>query len=486
VDAVPSEHDAVVVGAGPNGLAAGIELARAGRSVLVLEAHPRPGGGLRSEELTLPGFVHDVCSSAHPLGAGSPFMRSLPLDELGVDWANPETPLAHPLDDGTAAVLERSVTQTARSLGSDAVAWRRMFAPLVRDGWALVDDLLGPPLHVPRHPAALARFGLRGALPATALGRAFRTDGARALLAGMAAHAILPLDRLPTGAVALVFGFLGHLVGWPFVRGGSERLAEAMLSHLRSLGAEVSTGVRVGTTADLPPAGATLFDVTPGQLARIARDRLPDGYVRALERYRYGPGAFKIDWALDAPIPWSAEGCRRAGTVHLGGTLEEIAAGERAVWRGEHPERPFSVLAQPTLFDPSRAPNGKHVAWAYCHVPNGSVVDMTQRIEAQVERFAPGFRERILARGTMTTVDLERHDENLVGGDIAGGAQTLRQVIGRPVLRFHPYATPVDGVYVCSSSTPPGAGVHGMCGYHAARTALRRSPTPTRNHSNGG
>jgi phytoene dehydrogenase-like protein len=485
VDAVPGERDAIVVGAGPNGLAAGIELARAGRSVLVLEAQPRPGGGLRSEELTLPGFVHDVCSSVHPLGAASPFIRSLPLDELGVVWANPDAPLAHPLDDGTSAVLERSVSETARSLGSDAAAWRRVFAPLVRDGWALVDDLLGPPVHVPRHPVALARFGLRGALPATALARAFRTDGARALLSGMAAHAILPLDRPPTGAVALVFGFLGHLVGWPFVRGGSERLAEGMVSHLGSLGAEVSTGVHVGTTTDVPPARATLFDVTPGQLARIARDRLPDGYVRALERYRYGPGVFKIDWALDAPIPWSAEGCRRAGTVHVGGTLEEVAAAERAVWRGEHPERPFTVLAQPTLFDPTRAPNGKHIAWAYCHVPNGSVLDMTERIEAQVERFAPGFRERILARAAMTTADLERHDENLVGGDIAGGAQTLRQVIGRPLLRVDPYATPADGMYLCSSSTPPGGGVHGMCGYHAARSALRKSPTPATKPPNG-
>jgi phytoene dehydrogenase-like protein len=473
------EHDAVVVGAGPNGLAAAIELARAGRSVLVLEAEERPGGGLRSEELTLPGFVHDVCSSIHPLAIASPFVRSMPLEELGVGWVQPDVPLAHPLDDATAAILERSPDATARSLVTDGMAWRRMFSPLVRDGWALVDEVLGPPVHIPRHPIALARFGLRAVLPATVIARAFRTDGARALVAGMAAHAILPLHRVPTGAVALVFGLLGHLVGWPFVRGGSERLAEAMASHLRSLGGEISTDTRVGSTADLPPAGATLFDVTPRQLARIAPDRLPPGYVAELKRYRYGPGVFKVDWALDAPIPWTADGCHRAGTVHVGGTLEEVATAERAAWRGEHPERPFIVLSQPTTFDPTRAPQGKHTAWAYCHVPNGSVVDMTERIEAQVERFAPGFRGRILARHTMTTADLERHDENLIGGDVAGGAQMLRQVVGRPVLRLDPYSTPTEGIYLCSSSTPPGGGVHGMCGYHAARAALRRPRRPS-------
>lgn len=467
--------DAVVVGSGPNGLAAAIELARSGRLVQVLEAEDRPGGGARSEELTLPGFLHDVCSAAHPLATVSPFFRSLPLGDLGLRWVHPDAPLAHPLDDGTAAVLERSLEETADGLGRDGPPWRRMFGPLVRDGQDLVEEVLGPPIHAPRHPVALARFGGRGALPSVALARRFTTDGARALFGGMAAHSVLPLSRFPTGAVALFFGLLGHLVGWPVAEGGSQRIADVLLTHLRSLGGTVETGQRVRSLADVPPSRVVMFDLTARQVARIAGDALPPRYRRRLERFRYGPAVFKVDWALDGPIPWKAEGCRRAATVHVGGELEEIASGEAAVWRGVHPERPFLILVQPSLFDPGRAPPGRHTAWAYCHLPNGSTFDMTERIEAQVERFAPGFRDLILARSVMSPRDIERHNENCVGGAISGGAQTLSQLVARPAPRIDPYATPSPGIFLCSSSTPPGAGVHGMCGYHAARSALRRA-----------
>ena len=467
-----ANRDAVVVGAGPNGLAAAIELARAGRSVLLVEAEVQPGGGARSAEVTLPGLIHDVCSSVHPMAVASPFFRSLPLEEHGLSWIHPDAPLAHPFDDGSAAVAERSLDVCAQGLAADGPTWRKVFDPIVRHGNDLLQEILAPP-HVPRHPLVLARFGVRGALPITVVAKEFHTDRARALLGGMAAHAILPLTRPPTGGVALMFGILAHLVGWPFARGGSGRLVEALVAHLQSLGGEVSTGHRVRSLADVPPARVTMFDVTPRQLARIAGDRLPPRYQRGLERFRYGPGVFKLDWALDGPIPWKAEECGRAGTVHVGGTLEEMTSAEDSVWRGEHPDRPFVLLAQPTLFDPTRAPEGRHIAWAYCHVPNGSTVDMTDRIEAQIERFAPGFRDRILARSAMSPADLERFDANCVGGDISGGAQTLWQIAARPVLRLDPYTTPAEGIYLCSSSTPPGAGVHGMCGYHAARSALR-------------
>ena len=469
------EFDAVVVGAGPNGLAAAIEIARTGRRVVVHEAQDQPGGGVRSAELTLPGFTHDVCSAVHPWPPASPFFRSLPDEAHGPSWVHPDAPLAHPLDDGSVAILERSLEDCARGFGPDGPAWRSLLEPLVSRGRAIVEEALGPPLHVPRHPLALAGFGLRGAGSARRLAGRFRTKRVRALIAGLAAHSILPLDQLPTGAVALVFGVLGHLVGWPFAEGGSQRIADALVAHLTDLGGEVRTGQRVAALHEVPSCDALLMDVTPRALAAIAGDRLPTWYRRALERFRYGPGVFKVDWALDAPIPWTADECQRAGTVHVGGTLEEIADGEAAVWRGSHPERPFVILAQPTLFDPSRAPEGRHIAWAYCHVPNGSTLDMTDRIESQIERFAPGFRDRILARATMGPSDLERHDENCVGGDISGGAQTLRQIIARPVLGPDPYATPAKGIYLCSSSTPPGAGVHGMCGYHGARSALRRA-----------
>ncbi|HEY3550816.1 MAG TPA: NAD(P)/FAD-dependent oxidoreductase [Gaiellaceae bacterium] len=465
--------DAVVVGAGPNGLAAAIVLAREGLSVRVVEAAHSVGGGARSAELTLPGFVHDICSAIHPLGIASPLFRTLPLAEHGLDWVESPAPLAHPFDDGTAALLERSREAAASTLGDDAERWRRLFAPLARDAEPLLEDVLAP-LHLPAHPVALARFGARAAPPATTLARlSLRGAKARGLFAGLAAHSMLPLGRPPSAAFGLMLGLLGHAVGWPFPSGGSQRLSDALASYLRSLGGEIETGHRVESLAELGGARAILLDVTPRGLLELAGDRLPARYRGRLERYRYGPGVFKLDWALDWPIPWRAEECTRAATVHLGATLEEIAASEAAPGRGELAERPYVLLAQQSLFDPTRAPAGRHTAWAYCHVPNGSTVDMTARIERQVERFAPGFRRRILARSALGPAALERHNPNYVGGDINGGAATLSQLFTRPVARISPYSTPLPGVFLCSSSTPPGGGVHGMCGYHAAQAALR-------------
>jgi phytoene dehydrogenase-like protein len=465
--------DAIVVGSGPNGLAAAIALARAGVSVRVLEAAEVAGGGMRSEELTLPGFVHDVCSAIHPLGVASPFFRTMPLAEHGVEWIEPPAALAHPFDDGTAALLERSPAATGETLGPDAARYRRLIGPLARDADAILDDLLAP-LHVPAHPLAFARFAVPAGLPAAVLARgAFRGSRARGFFAGVCAHSMLPLSQPATAAFGLVLALLGHAVGWPFPRGGSQRLADALVSYLRSLGGDVETGTRVESLAELGEADVVLLDVTPRQVVAMAGDRLPAGYRRRLERYRYGPGVFKLDWALDGPIPWRAQECARAATVHLGATLEEISASEREPSRGSVAERPYVLLAQQSLFDPTRAPEGKHTAWAYCHVPNGSTIDMTDRIEAQVERFAPGFRDRILARSELGPAGLEVHDANYVGGDINGGAADLRQLFTRPVARRSPYTTPVPGVFICSSSTPPGGGVHGMCGLYAARAALR-------------
>ena len=465
--------DAVVVGAGPNGLAAAIELARAGLSVRVLEAADTVGGGARSAELTLPGFVHDVCSAIHPLGIASPFFRTLPLADHGLEWIEPPVALAHPFEDGTAALLERSQEAAMPTLGEDSERWRRLFTPLVRDPEPLLDEILAP-LHVPAHPLTLARFGLRALLPATTVARrSFRGARARGLFAGLAAHSMLPLQRPPSAAFGLMLGLLGHAVGWPFPRGGSQELSDALASYLRSLGGEIETGRRVGSLADLGETRPVLLDVTPRGLLELAGDRLPHRYRRRLEHYRYGPGVFKLDWALDGPIPWRADECGRAATVHLGATLEEIAASEAAPAQNRIPERPYVLLAQQSLFDQTRAPDGRHTAWAYCHVPNGSSVDMTERIESQVERFAPGFRERILARSALAPADLERSNPNYVGGDINGGLADLRQLLTRPVARWSPYSTPLPGVFLCSASTPPGGGVHGMCGYHAARAALR-------------
>ncbi len=468
-------YDAIVVGSGPNGLAAAITLARAGRSVVVYEANATVGGGVRSAELTLPGFMHDVCSAIHPLGATSPFFRTLPLAEHGLKWIYPPASLAHPFDGGAAALLVRSIRATAETLGLDAAAYRELMSPLVAVWDQLAGALLGP-LRPPRHPLALLRFGRRAIRSARGLAeRLFAGERAQAFFGGLGAHAIMPLERSPSAAFGLVLGILGHIAGWPLPRGGAQQIAHALASYLRALGGAIVTGAPVASADDLPPARAVLFDVTPRQLLRLAGDRLPAGYRRRLERYRYGPAAFKLDWALEGPIPWAAPACARAATVHLGGTLAEIAASERAAWEGQHAEIPFVLLAQPSLFDPTRAPAGKHVVWAYCHVPNASTFDMTERVERQIERFAPGFRDRILARSMMSPARLERYNPNYIGGDINGGVQDLWQLFTRPTLRLAPYTTPAPGLYICSSSTPPGGGVHGMCGYFAARAALHRS-----------
>jgi phytoene dehydrogenase-like protein len=441
--------------------------------VLVREAAETIGGGLRSAELTLPGFVHDVCSSIHPFVPASPFFRPLPLHEHGLDLLDPPAPVAHPFDDGTAVFAERSLEDTARGLGDDAEAYRRLLGP-VRAAWSELEEaILGPLLAPPRHPIPLGRFGMLGLRSAAALARStFATERGRALFAGCAAHAIAPLERTATASFGLVLLATAHLFGWPFPRGGAHRIADALASFLRELGGETRVDATVESVDDVE-APLVLCDVAPRELARIAGHRLPTRYVRALGRFPHGPAAFKVDFALDGPIPWRAEECARAGTVHLGGTLAEIAASERAPWEGRHAERPFVLLAQHSLFDVDRAPSGKHTAWAYSHVPNGSTFDMTDRIEAQIERFAPGFRDLVAARSVMPPAALERHNRNLVGGDLNGGAVSLWRLMARPVLSSSPYRTPARGVYLCSSSTPPGGGVHGMCGYLAARAALR-------------
>jgi phytoene dehydrogenase-like protein len=467
-------YDAVVIGAGPNGLAAAIRLAQEGLAVLVLEANETIGGGARSAELTLPGFTHDLCSAIHPLGLGSPFFRELPLQKFGLTWIHPEVPLAHPLEDDQAAILRRSVADTAAGLGADKRVYERLMSPLVVNWEALATEFLQPLLHLPRYPVQLARFGLLAMKSATTLAKAkFKAAPARALFGGLAAHSFLSLDEPFSASFGVVLGLLGHVVGWPMPRGGSQSISNALAAYLRSLGGELIASSRVEHLGSLPLARAVLLDVTPRQMLRIAGDKFPDSYRRKMERYRYGPGVFKLDYALSGPIPWKAQGCNGAGTLHLGGTLDEVALAERQVSERKIPERPFVLLAQPSLFDPTRAPAGKHTAWAYCHVPHGSCADMTAAIESQIERFAPGFRDLILARHALTCVELEQKNANLIGGDINGGAADWRQLLARPVLSFTPYRTPVPGLYFCSSSTPPGGGVHGMCGFHAAEAALR-------------
>ncbi|MDQ2919636.1 MAG: NAD(P)/FAD-dependent oxidoreductase [Verrucomicrobiota bacterium] len=460
------DYDAVVIGSGPNGLAAAITLARAGCSVLVLEANHSLGGSARSAELTLPGFVHDVCSAVHPLAIGSPFFSTLPLERFGLQWMQPEIPLAHPLDGGVAC-LRRNVDETANSLGENS--YGTLMRPFVRDWEKLAHEFLQPMLHLPRHPFLWARFGLQAIRPAKTF---FRGEEARALFAGMAAHSFLPLEASASAAFGLVLGMAGHAVGWPIPRGGSQSIANALADYLRELGGKIETDRRVENLAQLPNARATLFDTSVWEFARIAGDQLPFGYRKKLERFRRGPGVFKIDYALSSPIPWRANECRRAGTVHVGGTMDEIRAAERAVANGEHPERPFVLVAQQSLFDETRAPRGQHTLWAYCHVPNESSIDMSERIEQQIERFAPDFRDCILARHSTNTAALEKSNANLAGGDINGGAANLMQLIARPIFSATPYRTPLRGVYLCSASTPPGGGVHGMCGYHAAKAAL--------------
>ena len=462
-----------MVGSGPNGLAAAVTLAQAGAQVLVLEAMDTLGGGVRTEELTLPGFAHDVCSGAHPMGILSPYLSTLPLAEHGLEWIRPPASVAHPLDDGPAVMLLRSVEETAGGLGDDGARYRRLVAPFVGKARSLLADALGP-LGIPRHPLLMARFGLLGLRSAEGVARRFAGVRARALLAGCAAHSILPLSRMLSGAVGLMFLVTGHVEEWPVARGGSAAIARALAGYLASLGGRIETGRRVTSLTDLPPSRVVLFDTSPAQLADIGAPVLPARYLRRLRRYRYGPGVFKMDWALDGPIPWRDPRCLEASTVHLGGTFEEIAAAEAAVWRGEHPERPFVLVVQQSQHDPSRAPPGKHTGYAYCHVPAGSKVDLTETVERQIERFAPGFRDRILARRAMGPADLERHNPNNVGGAITGGVADLGQLFFRPVARWDPYATPNRRIFLCSASTPPGGGVHGMCGHHAARSALRR------------
>jgi phytoene dehydrogenase-like protein len=464
--------DAVVVGSGPNGLVGAITLAAAGLKVLLLEGANAFGGGLRSAALTLDGFTHDICATALPLARASKAFREL---DLGVEWAFPAVQAAHPLDGQDAVLVYRDVAQTAAGLRSprDALAWRQSVGAAARDGFGLVDSLLSP-LSVPRAPLRLARYGALGALPATVLARAlFGGERGRAMLAGMAAHSMIDLREPITGGYGLLLAALAHQVGWPVVRGGSRRLAAALVDRLVSLGGVAERGHQVRDLSDVPNASVILLDLTPAQVLAFCGDRLPNRYARRLRRFRYGPGVFKLDWALSGPVPWADPAVSAAGTVHLGGPLAQIAAGEAEVAAGRHPQWPYVLAVQPCAADPSRAPAGRHVLWAYCHVPNGSTVDMTAPIEAQIERFAPGFRDLILARVAHDPAALERHDPNLVGGDIGGGYAGLTQFI-RPVFAPHPWATPLRGVYLCSASTPPGAGVHGMGGYHAARLALAR------------
>jgi len=465
------DYDAVVVGSGPNGLAAAITLQQKGFSVLLIEGKPTIGGGLRTAELTLPGYLHDVCSAVHPLAVGSPFLETLPLEKFGLEYIYPEINAAHPLDNGSAGILKGSVTETAELLGSDRETYIELMQPVV-DNWPYIaPDVLGP-LHFPKYPFKMARFGLSALTSSSYLVKRFKTQEARGLFAGMAAHSILPLSNLSTSAIALVLMANGHLKGWPIPKGGSIQIASALAAYFESIGGKIATNTYITSLAQLPSANAILFDVTPRQLLQIAGHKFSSIYKWQLERYRYGPGVFKIDWALDTPIPFTNEACSKAGTVHLGNTFEEIAAGEQQIWDGQHPEKPFVLLAQPTISDPTRAPQGKHVAWAYCHVPHGSTKDMTEIIENQVERVAPGFKDTILARSTINTVQLEEYNPNYIGGDIVGGVIDLGQLFTRPALRWSPYKTSAKGIYICSSSTPPGGGVHGMCGYHAAQRAL--------------
>jgi phytoene dehydrogenase-like protein len=455
---------AAVIGSGPNGLTAAIELARAGMEVTVYEASEQIGGGARSAELTLPGFLHDVCSAVHPMAIGSPCFERYPLHAHGLEWIHPEAPLAHPLDDGTAVMMERSLDATCANLGPDGERWRRLVEPYVSSWAGLRHDVLGPQPRWPHHPFRLAGFGLKAIRPARGLAESmFSGERARALFGGIAAHSVLPLEAWASAAIGLVLAILAHTTGWPIPRGGSQRISNALASYLRAQGGRILAGSRVET---LPEASLVMCDITPRQLLTISGTRFPESFRRALGRWRYGPGIFKMDWALDGPIPWRSSGCRRAATVHLGGTLDEIAR-----WESQFTGAPFVLLVQPSLFDASRAPQGKHTAWAYCHVPNGSSMDMTDSIEAQVERFAPGFRSLILARHVLTPAALEQRNTNLVGGDITGGAMTLDQLFLRPSWRL--YGTPLAGVYLCSASTPPGAAVHGMCGYYAVERARK-------------
>jgi phytoene dehydrogenase-like protein len=467
-----SRVDAVVVGSGPNGLAAAVTLATAGLSVSVIEGAPTLGGGCRTESLTLPGFHHDVCSAVHPLVLASPLFRLPAFDGLRASLRQPDVPFVHPLDGGRAAVAYRSLEETASALGVDGRAYLRLMEPLVDRARWVADEVLGPLRTVPRHPLVLARFGLPGLLSARRLTHRFESAPAKALLGGVAAHSMAPLSAPLTGAFGLLLAMTAHAVGWPVVEGGSAAVTDALAAELVRLGGTITTGEWVESLADLPPSAVVLLDVAPKGLSAMAGDALPDRYRRSLRRFRYGPGVCKVDWALSGPVPWTAEAGRRAGTLHLGGTFAEVEASEAGLRGGRHADRPFCIVVQAGVADPTRAPAGQHTLWGYCHVPSGSTVDMTGAIEAQIERFAPGFRDLVLARSTRTAADEERHNPSYVGGDIGGGAATLGQTLFRPTVQWNPYRTPLRGVYLCSASTPPGGGVHGMCGVYAARSAL--------------
>ena len=466
------DYDAIIIGSGPNGLAAAITMQRAGLSVLLVEGKASIGGGLRSAELTLPYFVHDICSAIHPLAAGSPFFKSLPLEQHGLEFIHPDIAAAHPFDNGTAAVLYRSMAQTSEALGEDKFAYLKLMSQLVKQWPQIRADVLGP-LRFPKHPLYMARFGLKAMASATRLAKLFHSKEAKGLWAGMTAHSMQPLSNATSSAIGLVLMIVGHLEGWPIPKGGSNAIANALASYFISLGGSIKPDFYVHSLSQLPTSHAILFDIGPKQLLQIAGHKFSSIYKWQLKRYRYGMGVFKIDWALNGPIPFMSMACKRAGTIHLGNTFEEIATSERMISEGKHPENPFVLLAQQSLFDPTRAPEGKQTAWAYCHVPNGSEVDMTRQIEKQVERFAPGFRDLVLAKHVMNTVQMEEYNPNYVGGDINGGIIDAGQLFTRPALRLSPYKTSAKGLYICSSSTPPGGGVHGMCGYHAAKKALR-------------
>jgi phytoene dehydrogenase-like protein len=475
-----NSYDAVIIGSGPNGLSAAIHLAQEGFSVLVIEGRETIGGGMRSGELTLPGYVHDICSAIHPLGLASPFLRSLPLEEYGLSWIHPEAPLAHPLDNGSALIINHPIEETAAGLNSDGRAYRDLMKPLVENWEQLLEDILGPFPLPPKHPFLLGRFGLKALRSASGLATGlFSGERARSIFAGMAAHSMMPLEQFTTAAIGLTLGVLAHAVGWPIASGGSQNIADALAAYLGYLGGEILTGHVVTSQDEIPPTKNVLFDLTPRQILDIIGEAIPSDYKRRFSRYRYGPGVCKVDWALDAPIPWKAAEIGRAATVHVGGTMEEISAAERAVWKGVHPERPFVLLAQQSLIDPERAPPGKHTAWAYCHVPHGSSQDVSRQIEEQVERFAPGFKDCILARSVFSAEQMEAYNPNYIGGDINGGVQDIQQLFTRPVFSLNPYVIPTRRrstnmkLYICSSSTPPGGGVHGMCGYHAARAVLK-------------
>lgn len=469
-----SEYNAIIIGSGPNGLAAAIELAQNGLKVLVVEGADSIGGGTRSGERTLPGFLHDHCSAVHPMGVLSPYLKTLPLGDFGLKWIYPEASVAHPLDDEPTILLTRSLKETGSYLGKDAKKWENLFSYFSKNGEALLEDSLKP-LGLPKNPSLLTRFGLKAMQPATSFANyAFKDNLAKALFAGCAAHSVLPLEKMFTAALGLVFGVTAHMADWPVAQGGSQSITGSMARYFESLGGEIRTSQWIKSMVDLPPAEVYIFDTDPVQLAQIASSDLPDGYRRRLNKYNYGPGTFKVDWALNGPIPWIDENALKASTVHVGGTIEEIALSEKMAWNGKHCDKPFLILCQQSMFDESRAPRGKHTGYAYCHVPNGSTKDMTEVIENQIERFAPGFKDIILKRHSTNTSQFHAYNPNYLGGAITGGAADITQLFTRPVARLDPYSTPNPKIFICSAATPPGGGVHGMCGYWAARAVLKK------------